>query len=105
MDAAHDIQTLGIRLVVLTRGANGLVLAMDEITVIAIPPPVPTRSRVGAGDATLAGLLWAFSDNWNPHKMARRAVACGTAAAMQEGNRLGETSRIQRLLPQAEIYT
>ena len=49
-------------IVCLTRGATGLVLAAGGELVMASPPPVLARSPVGAGDATLAGLLWALSD-------------------------------------------
>ena len=48
--------------VCLTRGARGLLLAAGGELVMAEPPPVAARSPVGAGDATLAGLLWALAD-------------------------------------------
>ena len=76
-------------IVCLTRGARGLVLAAGGELVMASPPSVAARSPVGAGDATLAGLLWALSDGCDATKTARRAVACGAAAAMQEGTGVG----------------
>jgi 1-phosphofructokinase len=103
--AAGEIQAAGVRLVLLTRGAQGLVLAMDGGTVIAVPPPVTARSSVGAGDATLAGLLWAVSERCDPATTARRAVACGTAAAMQEGTGVGNRALVQELLARVEIVT
>ena len=101
--AAGELQAQGIHLVVLTRGAQGLVLAMDGRRVIAVPPPVPARSSVGAGDATLAGLLWAVSEGCDPETTARRAAACGTAAAMQEGTGVGEAALVNQLLAEVEI--
>lgn len=90
-------------IVCLTRGAAGLVLAAAGAVVRAEPPPVLARSPVGAGDATLAGLLWALSDGCDASEMARRAVACGTAAAMQEGTGVGTRGLVDELRLQVKL--
>jgi 1-phosphofructokinase len=90
-------------IVCLTRGATGLVLAAGGELVMASPPPVLARSPVGAGDATLAGLLWALSDGCDATETARRAVACGTAAAMQEGTGVGPRALVDELRPQVKV--
>ena len=71
--------------------------------VAAEPPPVAARSPVGAGDATLAGLLWALSDGCDASEIARRAVACGTAAAMQEGSGVGTRALVDELRAQVRV--
>jgi 1-phosphofructokinase len=101
--AVRRLQAEGVRLVALTRGAQGLVLAMDRDLLIASPPPVAARSPIGAGDAALAGLLWAVSERCGAVETARRAVACGTAAAMQEGTALGDRTLIEKLLSQVKV--
>ena len=103
MTAAVDLQSLGVTLVCLTRGARGLLLASGAALCAAEPPPVAARSPVGAGDATLAGLLWALADGCDVLETARRAVACGTAAAMQEGTGVGTRSLVEALLGQVRI--
>ena len=103
LKAARELQERGTHLVALTRGSQGLVLALESGMVMAVPPPVTALSPVGAGDATLAGLLWAFSDQSDPVMIARRAVACGTAAAMQEGTGMGNRELIQGLLAKIKI--
>jgi len=90
-------------IVCLTRGARGLVLAAGGELVFASPPPVAARSPVGAGDATLAGLLWALSDGCDASEIARRAVACGTATAMQEGTGVGPRALVDELRPQVRV--
>ena len=89
--------------VCLTRGARGLLLAAGGELVMAEPPPVAARSPVGAGDATLAGLLWAQSEGCDATETARRAVACGTAAAMQEGTGVGQRALVDELRPQVKV--
>jgi len=89
--------------VCLTRGARGLLLASGGKLVMAEPPPVAARSPIGAGDATLAGLLWALLDGCDATEMARRAVACGTATAMQEGTGVGPRALVDELRPQVKV--
>jgi 1-phosphofructokinase family hexose kinase len=97
---ARRLQAQGVALVALTRGAQGLVLAVEGEVLIATPPPVVARSPIGAGDAALAGLVWATCAGCNAFETARRAVACGTATAMQEGTGVGDRALVEQLLPQ-----
>jgi 1-phosphofructokinase len=101
--SASRLQADGISIITLTRGAQGLVLAMDEDVLLATPPPVSARSPVGAGDAALAGLLWAISDECDAVETARRVVACGTATAMQEGTGVGDRALVEQLLSQIQV--
>jgi 1-phosphofructokinase family hexose kinase len=102
--AAHRLQAAGVPVVALTRGAQGLVLAVDGETLMATPPQVLALSPVGAGDAALAGLLWAISDECDPVETARRVVACGTATAMQEGTGVGDRALVKELLGQVRVF-
>jgi 1-phosphofructokinase family hexose kinase len=101
--AARRLQQAGIHVVALSRGARGLVLALGDRLYRAIPPSVAVRSPVGAGDAALAGLLWAIADGCDPAQTAARAVACGTAAAMQEGTKMPERALVEQLLSQVTV--
>jgi 1-phosphofructokinase len=101
--AARGLQAGGTRLVCLTRGGRGLVLAHDGALLMAPPLPITLASPIGAGDATLAGLVWAVQDQCDPAETARRALACGAAAAMQEGTGVGERAAVEKLLAQAQV--
>ncbi len=103
LTAARRLQAGGTRLVCLTRGAHGLVLALDDALLLAPPLPIILASPIGAGDATLAGLVWAVRDRCDPVETARRALACGAAAAMQEGTGVGERATVEKLLAQAQV--
>ncbi len=95
------VRQLEAQWVALTRGAHGLILKVDDQVVMAqppaVPPGAPIRSPIGAGDATVAGLLWAAADGCDAVETARRAVACGTAAAMQEGTGMGDRQTVEWL--------
>ena len=101
--AARDLAAFGIPVVCLTRGAAGLVLSWHGELVLARPPEVSAASPVGAGDATLAGIIWALNDGCDAEEAARCAVACGAAAAMQEGTGVGDRNLIDALRPQVFV--
>jgi 1-phosphofructokinase family hexose kinase len=101
--AARQLSADGIALVAISRGARGVVLAMADQVWMAVPPPVRARSPVGAGDAALAGLIWAVCDACAPAEIAARSVACGTAAAMQEGTGVGDRHLVETLLQQVTV--
>jgi 1-phosphofructokinase family hexose kinase len=95
----------GAHVVVITRGSDGLLLATagsDEV-IVTVPPPVTARTPVGVGDAALAGMLWALRDGMDIAEVARRMVACGTAAVMQEGSAAAERAAVEALLPRVTL--
>ena len=88
--AAIDfILGLGVELVALSTGPDGLWLASRTYRVHACPPPITLCNPVGLGDALLAGLVWSFSQGFSLEESARWGVACGTAAAMASGVNFG----------------
>jgi fructose-1-phosphate kinase PfkB-like protein len=104
--AALDwFQDNGSGLVCVTRGARGIVLALNGARLSAAAPPIAAASPIGAGDATLAGLVWAVTDGCDPVETARRAVACGTAAAMQEGTGVGDRASVEMLLGKIDVIS
>ena len=83
--AAAEIQRFGIRAVVLTLGRAGAVLATEAGRWWAQPPEVEIVSSVGSGDVFLAGLVTGLVAGAPPAEALRRAVAAGTANALQAG--------------------
>jgi 1-phosphofructokinase family hexose kinase len=94
---------LGAPVTVITRGAEGAALNFHGAALLARPPAIAARSPVGAGDAALAGLLWALSDRCDAEETARRIVACGAAAAAQDGSGVGDRALVQALLGQVQV--
>jgi 1-phosphofructokinase family hexose kinase len=92
----------GIKLVALSMGADGLLLASEETRIWAKPPQVQALNPVGAGDALLAGLIWALRRGTSLEEMARWGVATGTAAAMREGVSVGTQTEVKALYQQVD---
>lgn len=59
INAARSLLALGIQLVVVSMGKDGACFVTADRVVIAHPPEVTVRSTVGAGDAMVAGIVFA----------------------------------------------
>ncbi|MCU0520610.1 MAG: 1-phosphofructokinase [Anaerolineae bacterium] len=96
-EAVDSLMTQGITLVALSLGSEGLILATDDTRVWMRPPEVAALNPVGAGDALVAGLLWALSQALPLAEVAAWGVAAGTAAAMREGVSVGTRAEVQAI--------
>jgi 1-phosphofructokinase family hexose kinase len=98
MKAARQFLDMGIETVVLTMGTEGVLLANAEEAVWGQPPQdVSAQNPTGAGDALLAGLIYAMSNDLSLEEMACWGAAAGTASAMTEGVRAGHLSQVREL--------
>jgi 1-phosphofructokinase family hexose kinase len=109
LDAAGHFLRQGVELVAMSLGADGLLLTSRWGSVWARPPRVQVRNPVGAGDALLAGLIWALSRSGHNQaevslaEVARWGVAAGTAAAMREGVSVGTRAAVEVLYGQVQV--
>ena len=94
-EAVDNFLKTGITLVALSLGVDGLMLASTEVRVWARPPGVAVRNPVGAGDALVAGLIWALAEDLPLTEAARWGVAAGTAAAIREGVEVGTREEVE----------
>lgn len=78
--AASHLISQGIGLVAVSMGAKGALLVQGKELLVAVPPSVPMRSTVGAGDTMVAGLVLARLQGQDLSNTARLATACGAHA-------------------------
>jgi 6-phosphofructokinase 2 len=76
------------RYVVLSLGAAGAVFAGASGTERLRAPTVTIRSKVGAGDSMVGGIVWALAQGYSPLEAARFGVAAGAAAVKTSGTEL-----------------
>lgn len=106
--AAVALHRNGVPVVLVSLGAKGLLVAdgtdrrMPDIW-RATPPAVRVRSRVGAGDSTVAGFVVAQASGKSLEDCVRYATAAGTAATLAPGNQLCRLIDVQRLVPRVKI--
>ncbi len=101
--AARELLQMGIQMVALSMGADGLLLATRERAVWARPPAVPVSNPTGAGDSLLAGIVWALSHELALAEIAGWGVAAGTASAMAEGVSVGSRAAVEAIYAQVHV--
>lgn len=105
--AAASLHRTGVEIVIVSLGRRGLLVVSERdsrlLALRTIPPTVTVRSRVGAGDSTVAGFIFRLARGKEIEDCARFATACGTAATLAPGNQLCRLSDVQRLLPRVSI--
>jgi 6-phosphofructokinase 2 len=88
---------------VVSLGAAGVAVASRREGFHRIAAPmVPVRSRVGAGDSTVAGIVLALSRGYPLLDAVRYGVAAGSAAVMSEGTGLCRLDDTERLFARLE---
>jgi len=101
--AALELKKMGVEVVVISRGKDGIIAASKGKVIRAVPPLVKVRSAVGAGDCTIAGLALKLASGEPLAEACQLAVAMGTAAVLTPGTELCHRIDVEKLLPQIEV--
>jgi len=88
LNASLDLVTHGVAAVVVSLGGDGALLVTPTMTAHAVAPVSSPLSTVGAGDALLAGYLYATSSGSTPVDALCTGVAWGAAAVSLPGSRM-----------------
>ena len=104
IEAALDLVGAGVEVVVISRGQDGIIAAGKKNVFKAVPPPVRVKSRVGAGDCTIAGLALKLAYGESLEEACRLGVAMGTAAVLTPGTELCHRADVEKLLPKIKIW-
>ena len=104
IEAARKLVKMGIEVVVISRGKDGIIVATKETIIKGIPPVLKVRSAVGAGDCTVAGLALKIAEGATLIEACRLGVAMGAATVLTPGTELCHRADVERLLPQVEVW-
>ncbi len=91
LDAGHA------EYVVVSLGAGGAIAVGPHSAFEVRSPTVPIRSKVGAGDSMVAGLVHALNMGEPIEEVIRIGVAAGAAAVMTPGSQLCRAVDVERL--------
>lgn len=93
----------GVRRVVVSMGGGGALFVDRGQALLARPPRVEVRSTVGAGDAMVAGLLFASLQGLPLEETARTATAAGAYAVTRIGTGVEDPAAWRELMVEVEI--
>ncbi len=83
--------------IALSLGRGGALLITENGGTPIRTPTVPIRSKVGAGDSMVAGIVFGLAREWDLLKAVHFGVACGAAAVTTEGSKLARRDDAERL--------
>lgn len=83
--------------VVISLGAGGAIMVRKQGCERLHAPPVPIRSKVGAGDSMVAGIVLGLAQGRSVLDAVRFGVAAGTAAVMTAGTELCRKEDTERI--------
>ncbi len=101
--AARKLIRQGLRLVVVSMGADGALFVDEQEVVMARPPRVEVKSTVGAGDAMVAGIVASQLRRLPLGACARLATAFSIDAITHLGAGLSSVELITTLMEQVAI--
>jgi len=102
--AARRLLDRGIQLVVVSMGERGALFVDPAATLVAVPPAVPVKSTVGAGDAMVAGLITGKVRGLSLSDCARLATAFSLGAITSAGHNLPTPETIQAFFQQVTVH-
>ena len=82
---ARSLVADGIKIVVISLGAEGALLIADDLAAQATPPTIQPVDPVASGDCLHAGLVTALAAGADLKEALRRGVAAGTVNALYAG--------------------
>jgi len=100
--AARRLLETGIETVVVSMGEEGALFVESGRIVEAIPPKVPVKSTVGAGDAMLGGMVAGRIEDRSLIDRARLATAFSVVAVTHIGAGLPERSALEAIEGQVQ---
>lgn len=101
IDVSRDlIGKHSVQVVVTSLGSGGAILVTAEGGEQLRSPTVKIRSKVGAGDSMVGGIVRGLSKGWSVRDAVRFGIAAGSAAVTTEGTRLCRREDVERIYEQ-----
>ncbi len=97
LKAGRYLNHKGIEKVLISLGSRGAVYSTKENACISRGIEVSIKSTVGAGDAMVAGLIYAVENDFTDGEVLKLAVACGTAKVITDGTKIPKIDVIREI--------
>ncbi len=101
--AARELVADGVEWVCVSMGEAGALLIGQTESWLGHIPKVEVRCTVGAGDATLAGIVAAFAQGKTAEEALRLGLACGVGTVQQPGSVLFEPEMLSGIGQQINV--
>jgi 6-phosphofructokinase 2 len=99
LDAAEEVRSQGVDTVLVSMGADGIVLVGEGRRYLATPPKVDVVNTIGLGDSAVAGFVYGLATGLAPKECLIYATAAGTATALKPGTARANKQDVLEMLP------
>ncbi len=103
IDAARQLHQSGIKIVAVSLGKDGVLVACDEGIYHGITPDIPVVNTVGCGDSMVAGFAVCMARDYSMEDTIRYAVAISTASALTKETGSFRPEDLESLLPMIKL--
>ena len=103
LEAAHEINRRGVRIVLISMGPRGILLVSEGKVYQAAPPKVEVVNTIGAGDSSVAGFIYGQVSGMDLQESLILATAAGTATTLRGGTALAQKDDVERIAPAVEL--
>lgn len=103
MEACDPLFNRGITIVMVSRGAKGILTVTHDEAYRCVPPKINVQNTVGAGDSALAAFILCYSRGGALAECTKRATAAGTATAMAAGTALARLEDVDKLVEEVQL--
>ncbi len=86
--AAKEINKMGVKIVLVSMGKDGIAYVSQNAIMHAIPPEIEVVNTIGAGDSSVAGFIYAKYMGFSDEEALIYAVAAGSATTLKPGTAL-----------------
>lgn len=106
LDAARGLAREQLaEVLVISLGSAGAAMVTADETVLLRPPVVPIKSKVGAGDSMVGGIVLALSRGSDLLDAVKYGIAAGSAAVMTPGTELCRKEDTERIYARVRIVS
>ena len=103
VQASHQLRAKGIPVVLISLGSQGAILNANDQVWLATPPSIREQNPIGAGDASVAGILYGLTDGYAWPDALRWSMGSGAAAASLPGTQMGVRELVAKFADQVTI--
>ncbi len=103
LQLARDLKNSGIGTVVVSMGKNGSIFVRGDYEAVSPALPVKAHSTVGAGDAMVAALAYAWNEKLSDEDTVRLCVAAAAGAVTTIGTKPPKRKLVDEFMQQVAI--
>jgi 6-phosphofructokinase 2 len=101
--AALKVHKQGVKIVLVSMGAKGILLMSKNKRYLVSPPKVKVKNTIGAGDSAVAGFVYGLVKGKSLREALIYSVAAGTATTLRPGTALCQKDDFMKLIPKVKV--